>query len=230
MSEQQDAGRVTAHAVLSQLFAGGVSQVGDGGHLTGMRKRAVVGPVAVSAEGVRGDDIVDRRFHGGPERALNVFAQEYYAHLKQVFPQPDEPWLPGGFGENLSTVGLLDHELRLGDTFRVGTVVIQLSQPRSPCWKLNARFGVPQLSRHVQDQRMTGWYARVLEPGLMEAGDSIELLDRDESAPTLAGFWDLVLARDPDPDRLAALAGLDALAAEWQEKLAKRAQYLKRKA
>ncbi|MDO4904630.1 MAG: MOSC domain-containing protein [Lautropia sp.] len=217
-------------AVLHTLFAGGLTVLGDTGNLSGIRKHRIPDAVEIGIEGVMGDDIFDRRFHGGPDRALNIFAQEVYAHLQAVFPAPEEPWQAGGFGENFSTLGLLDAEVRIGDVYRTGGVIWQVSQPRSPCWKLNARFGIDRLSRHVQEERLTGWYARVLQPGRVQAGEPIELLERDRDACTIAGFWNLIMSRSPDPDQLEALGRSKPLAGEWQTKLQKRAQWLRRQA
>ena len=147
------------------VFAGGLTVIGETGHLTGMCKRRQVGAVAVGIEGLAGDQIADLRFHGGPDKAVHLYAVEHYAQLCETFPAPDEAFGCGSFGENLSLQGLPDDEVCIGDVYTVGSVVLQLSQPRSPCWKLNARFGVPTLSRYIQDERMTGWYARVMEPG-----------------------------------------------------------------
>lgn len=214
---------------LAGLFAGGLSVVGDAGNLSGIRKRPVAGLIGVGLDGLQGDEIFDRRFHGSPDQAICQFSAEYYAALQAHFAKADEPWQPGGFGENFSTTGLLDGQVCIGDIYRSGTVVWQVSQPRSPCWKLNARFGVVRLSRHVQDQRMTGWYARVLQPGQVEAGAPVELLERGAGGWSIVAFWDAVLTRQPDPAQLQALASLPALAREWQQKLAKRAAWLQQR-
>ena len=133
----------------------------------------------------------------------------------------------GSFGENLSLQGLPDDEVCIGDVYTVGSVVLQLSQPRSPCWKLNARFGVPTLSRYIQDERMTGWYARVMEPGVVAEGDVLALAERQSDACTVAEFWDRVLGREPDVDALQALAESAGLAVDWRRRLMQRVQWLR---
>lgn len=114
--------------------------------------------------------------------------------------------------------------------YTVGSVVLQLSQPRSPCWKLNARFGVPTLSRYIQDERMTGWYARVMEPGVVAEGDVLALAERQSDACTVAEFWDRVLGREPDVDALQALVESAGLAADWRRRLTQRVEWLRGRA
>lgn len=212
------------------LFAGGISPVGPAGYLSGIRKRRLDGPAEVTTEGVVGDEIFDRSVHGGPDRAMNVFASEYYEQLKASFPEPEEPWQPGGFGENLSISGLLDHEVRVGDVYRLGEVLVQVTQPRAPCAKLNGRFGLNQLARHVQQNRMTGWYVRVLKTGRLAAGEPMVLVSRGDEAYTLDRFWDLVLNHEsPDRVALARLAAYEPLSQEWKDKLTQRVDRLRAK-
>jgi MOSC domain-containing protein YiiM len=211
------------------LFAGGVSMIGDGGHQSGIRKRRIQGRAEITFAGVRGDEIVDRRFHGGPDRALNWFPQEHYATLREQFHLPDEPLEAGGFGENISSLGLTDDSACIGDVYAVGGAVLQISQPRSPCWKLSARFGIDRFSVAVQAQRRTGWYLRVLQEGMVAEGDDIYLVRRDGHACAIAAFWDIVLAEQPDIERLAELARIDALALDWRRKLAMRVDWLRDK-
>ena len=212
------------------VFAGGLTVIGETGHLTGMCKRRQVGAVAVGIEGLAGDQIADLRFHGGPDKAVHLYAVEHYAQLCETFPAPDEAFGCGSFGENLSLQGLPDDEVCIGDVYTVGSVVLQLSQPRSPCWKLNARFGVPTLSRYIQDERMTGWYARVMEPGVVAEGDVLALAERQSDACTVAEFWDRVLGREPDVDALQALVESAGLAADWRRRLTQRVEWLRGRA
>lgn len=209
------------------VFAGGLTVVGETGHLTGMCKKRRHGPVQVGSDGLADDQIADLRFHGGPDKAVHLYPIEHYAQLRAVFSAPDEPFGSGAFGENLSLAGLLDGEVCIGDVYTVGSVALQLTQPRSPCWKLNARFGVRELSRRIQDARMTGWYARVLQPGAVAEEDVLRLMDRRPGACSVAEFWDRVLDRRPDIDRLEALAQTEGLAADWRRRLTQRVQWLR---
>ncbi|MCD6672278.1 MAG: MOSC domain-containing protein [Burkholderiaceae bacterium] len=176
------------------------------GFVTGIDKQERLGPVAAGPEGLDGDEQGDRRVHGGPDKAVHLYPREHY-----------EPWIielgalpvlgaPGAFGENLSTAGLLENDVCLGDTVRVGGVVLQVSQSRQPCWRLNHRFGVADMARRVQERSRPGWYCRVLQPGELRAGDSIELLERPHPEWPLERLMRLLYRSDPtDPDLVLAL-------------------------
>jgi len=141
-------------------------------------KHERVGPVRVGLEGLDGDEQGDRRAHGGPDKAVHLYSHEHYAHWIDELGALPVLGAPGAFGENLHVEGLLEGDVCLADTMRVGSAVLQGSQARQPCWKLNHRCGVPDMARRVQEQARTGWYCRVLTPGEMQAGDSIELVER----------------------------------------------------
>ena len=130
----------------------------------------------------------------------------------------------GFLGENISTHGLDEYALCIGDVLRIGEARVQVSQPRSPCWKIDLRLKVDGASRFVEAAGITGWYYRGLQPGLTAAGDTIELLERPNPWLTLAEYWDAVTAHRPDAellDRIAAAPGLAAdKAKRWRERAA----------
>ncbi|ACM00091.1 Pyridoxal kinase [Cereibacter sphaeroides KD131] len=159
--------------------------------LSGIGKTPVAGPLTLGREGFEGDEQADRRVHGGPEKAVHHYPSDHYESWRAELGDLPAILAPGGFGENLSTAGLTEAEVAVGDTFRLGGALIQVSQGRQPCWKLNHRFGVPDMARRVQLTGRTGWYYRVLEPGTVAPGDRLELIDR----------------RAPELDPATALAG-----------------------
>ena len=166
------------------LYIGKISVLGPEGQLSGIFKRPV-GTVNVSADGFEGDHQADRRVHGGPEKAIHHYAAENYALLAASFPEIAQALVPGQIGENVSTQGWTEDDVHLGDVFRIGAARVQVSQPRSPCWKINHRFDVEGLSKLIAEAGMTGWYYRVLTPGSIAVGDPFELLDRDTDAVSL---------------------------------------------
>lgn len=208
------------------LFAGGISVIGDGGHRSGLRKQRREGAVWADGQGMAGDEIVDLRSHGGPDRALSLFAFEHYADLQKMFPEAAEPLIAGSMGENIVCQGGRDQDFFIGDIYRAGDVVFQISQPRSPCWKLNQRFGIPHLSKILQEQHRAGCYARVLTAGFMSAGQAIMLQSRPAHSCSIAAFWEQVLCRRPDPAVLSALANTAGLAEEWRVRLTDRISWL----
>jgi MOSC domain-containing protein YiiM len=155
----------------------------DGQILTAFARRATSGPVALGAEGLAGDEVADKVNHGGPDKAVCAYPAEHYPYWAERL---DRELPEAAFGENFTTEGLLEHQLRIGDAFRVGGALVQVSQPRSPCYKIAARHGIKQLTAWVQQTGRTGYYFRVLEPGHVEAGAELELVDRPPHGVTVA--------------------------------------------
>ncbi len=126
------------------------------------------------------------------------------------------------FGENITSAGVAEEDTLIGDVWRIGTALVQVAQPRSPCFKVAARLAIPDLVMRARRTRFTGLHLRVLEPGELAAGDAIELVERAAHGITVA---DAVAARfDPAPDQalVAAVLGLPELAEQWREKTAPR--------
>ena len=145
-------------------------------------KQPLAGAGVVRADGLVGDEQADRKNHGGPGKALLVYACEHYA-------EPSSPAfrLPvGSLGENLSTRGLVETDVRIGDVFSLGETLLQVSQPRRPCFKMAARHGIRQLPVQMQDAGHTGYYLRVLGPGQVIAGQTMTLQRRAAHEVTVA--------------------------------------------
>jgi MOSC domain-containing protein YiiM len=213
--------------VVAGLFAGGIGTLPPEGHRTGIFKRPLAGPVRLGAEGLEGDVQADRRVHGGPEKALHHYAAESYAVLAEVFPRLRADLVPGSLGENLTTCGWTEDTVCVGDVFALGACRVQVSQPRSPCWKINHKFDEPGLSQAVAQRGVTGWYYRVLEGGLLAAGDRFELLERAPAAVSLRRLWQAHLAHRPDPAELDLLRRAAGLAQGWVRKLSERLDWLR---
>ncbi|MDE2405627.1 MAG: MOSC domain-containing protein [Sphingomonadales bacterium] len=181
-------------------------------------KRAVDRPVAVTPLGLAGDEQADRVHHGGRDKAIHHYPFDHYAHWRARLG--DHPLLsaPGGFGENLSSTGLADAEACLGDRFRLGTALVEISHGRKPCWKLGHRFARPELTALVVETGRAGWYYRVLEPGTVGPGDRLDLLDRPLPQWTVARLFDLLVGggHRRDPAALRELAAMPVLADAWR--------------
>lgn len=176
---------------------------------TGIGKAPVAGPVAVQAENLAGDGQADLRVHGGPNKAVYAYAHEHYAYWQT---QPlREPLAPGAFGENLTTEGLLESQVRLGDSFRVGTAVLMAVQPRMPCFKLNVRFADATMLARFQAAGRNGIYFRVLAPGVLQAGDAITLLEPSKHAVTIQDAVDAFNVPPQAPEPLRALLAVPFL-------------------
>ncbi|WP_428647518.1 MOSC domain-containing protein [Roseibium sp.] len=214
---------MTATATILDLFLGQPEHRWEGKAPSAIRKVRVDGPVEMTETGLAGDTQADLTVHGGPEKALHIYPSEHYAHWREAFPEKADLYAPGGFGENLSTEGFTEEDLCIGDVFSAGTARLQISQGRQPCWKLNLHTDNPVQAASFQKTGRTGWYFRVLEPGRMEAGDKISVIDRPCPDWNLR---DVILARfNPrlDADTARALADLEELAEPWRTSFAKKA-------
>ncbi len=209
------------------LYAGGVSPLPPENQPTGIFKRACTAPLWLGREGLAGDAQADRRVHGGPEKALHQYPFAHYALLAQAFPAAAALLVRGSIGENLSVDGWDEGGIAIGDVFRLGDAVIQVSQPRSPCWKIERRYGVDGMMRHIDAQGLTGWYYRVLEEGEVAPGCAFERIERPAPAATLRRLWQLRQADHADHAELEALAATPGLTASWIDKLRSRARCLR---
>jgi len=202
---------MTTETVIQQLRTGGLQPLDVAGTLTGIFKQEVE-TAFVAEAGLERDEHGDQRHHGGPEKALHLFAADHYARLRELLPAPArERCKPGAFGENLVTEGLTEADVFIGDTFRLGGAIVQVSQPRQPCWRLNARFGIPDMSRRFQNTLRTGWYYRVLKPGQIHRGDKLILEQRPHPDWPLSRVLSVLYETTLDQDALAGMAAVEAL-------------------
>lgn len=182
---------------------------------TGIFKAPATGPVAVLADQLAGDGQADKRVHGGPAKAVYAYDLAHYAFWQANLPAT--ALTPGIFGENLTTSGLPDHEVCLGDTFAVGTAVLVARQPRLPCVKLGIRFDDERMVRWFQEARRSGIYFGVRQPGQVQAGDTFVLLERAAHGLTIQAIADQYYRPDKQADQLAALLAQPLLPAFFRE-------------
>lgn len=210
------------------LFIGGIRPLPESGRPTGIYKLPVSAPVSLGPEGFIGDQQADRRVHGGPEKAVHLYPAAHYRRLAERFPKAAEYLAPGSMGENLSTADLLEADVRLGDIWRLGSARLQVCQPRNPCWKIDERFTSEGMAAFIAEQRLTGWYWRVLTPGRVTPGDELLLEDSPPDNPTLAEAMLLWQTHRPELAELERLARVDALADNWRQKILQRLDWLRR--
>lgn len=204
-------------AIVTGLHVGRAAPFGPKGEPSAIDKQPVRQPLRLDVHGLAGDEQADLRHHGGPEKALHHYAAEHYAAWQcEHLPVPAARFAPGAFGENLSATGLTEHDVCVGDTFRLGGALVQVSQARQPCWKLNLRFGLEDMARRVQASGRTGWYYRVLEAGEIAPGEPLRLVARphpDWPLARLLHHWYVDRLNRP---ALAAIAALEALSPSWR--------------
>lgn len=218
---------LNAAVAIDGLFAGQVALLKGDSRSSAIAKTAVSGRRLLTVDGLAGDAQADRRVHGGPGKALHHYPAEHYARLAAVFPGAQH-LLPGGLGENISTHGMTENDVCIGDVFAVGGARIQVSQPRTPCWKIDTRCACEGVAAYVGEHGLAGWYYRVLDAGEIAAEDRLQHIERAADPVSLAEFWRVIGATRPSIDALARLAGASGLEAQWVTKLAQRAEWLRR--
>lgn len=190
---------------------------GDRYWRTGFWKEPVAGPVAITRSGVQGDERADTKMHGGPDNAVLAYPAEHYPGWERELGRP----LPsGGFGENLTVTGQTETIVFIGDIYRAGTALLQVSQPRQPCWKMARRWEVRDLAARSEATGRTGWYLRVLEEGHVAPGDQIRLVERAQSEWSVARALQLLRGQAADAAAMRALAMCKLLATNQRIMLA----------
>jgi MOSC domain-containing protein YiiM len=207
---------------LEGLFAGTVADRWEGRPPSAIAKTAFAGSAEIGFEGLGVDAQADRAVHGGTEKALHHYAADHYADWIAEGYLPDGT-VPAAFGENLSTVGVTEAQVCIGDVFRLGTARVQICQGRQPCWKLNAHRGRDDMAAAFQKTGRTGWYYRVLDPGRVAVGDAFVLLERPCPRWTVLEVTRARLTRRIGPAEAAELAALPELADGWRQAFAKMA-------
>lgn len=202
---------------LGALMTGPVRPLGPRAVPSGIAKLPVSVPVELTATGFAGDAQGDTRRHGGTEKAVHHYPFEHYRAWVQEIGHRDLFDRPGTFGENLSTLGLTEENVAIGDVFELGAAVLEVSQGRQPCWKLNERFGLAAMARLVQASGRTGWYYRVLRPGTVDPGDALRLVHRADPAWTVARIRRVFYVDPLNRVELERLSALDKLASGWRE-------------
>ncbi len=191
---------------------------------TGIYKTPVEGPRMVRATNIDGDGQADLTVHGGPHKAVYGFPSEHYAVYAESLGH--EPYGYGQFGENLTTVGMLETEVRIGDRYRMGEAVLEVSQPRAPCFKFAIKMGTPSAIRLYLQSAMTGFYFRVIEEGMLAAGDAIERVFENHDASTVDDVHRLFFLDKDNVEGLKRASHCATLQAGWTKAFAARLEKL----
>ena len=181
---------------------------------TGIYKEPLPGSVNVRTLNLEGDGQADLSVHGGRSKAVYVYPSEHYEFWRGELPDMALPW--GMFGENLSTAGLLEEEVRIGDEFRIGTTRVRATEPRRPCYKLGIRFGRPDIVKRFLQSERSGFYVAVAQEGRVQAGDAIEYVTRASHGVTVADIVRLYTADRGNIDLLRRVVALEALDDSWR--------------
>ena len=212
------------------LYIGGIRPLPQSGRPTGIYKQPASGPLELGPEGFVGDQQADRRVHGGPDKAVHLYPARHYARLAERFPEAAALLVAGSNGENISTPDLDENDVCLGDIWRLGSARLQLCQPRNPCWKIDERYGCDGMAQFIAEHRLTGWYWRVVTPGVVNPGDTLSLEQRDPTACTLAEAMLLWQTHRPAMADLEKLAASPGMAENWKQKILTRIDWLRKNA
>lgn len=181
---------------------------------TSIFKSAVADRRYVSFLNIEGDRQSDLRYHGGVDKAIYAYDASYYEHWKKHLDRTD--WSAGLFGENLTTQGLPDENVKIGNIYKIGTTTLQAIQPRFPCFRINIRFGLPDMIAHFYEQRRHGTYFRVLEEGHLQAGDAIELIESSPFDITIQDVTECFITKGKNKEKLAKILQISYLQASLQ--------------
>ena len=202
-----------APRVALAVLIGKVAPFASGGRNSAIAKQPVQSAM-VTLDGIVGDEHGSPDKHGGPEKVVHHYPVEHYRHWRAQGVASALLDAPGAFGENLTTLGMTEETICVGDVYRVGAdgLLLQVSQVRQPCWKLNVRFDVPLMSANVQRACRTGWHYRALHPGSLTVGDELVLIERPHPDWTLARLADRLYVNTLDRAALEEIAQLEFLA------------------
>lgn len=191
------------------------------GMRTAIEKYATEELLFLDFTGLSGDACAEKHFHGGVERALHHYPAEHYQYWQQEYGS-HYAFQAAGMGENISTLGMDEHNVYLGDRYQWGDAIIEVSQPRSPCYKLNQRWDIANFADEMQATTRCGWLYRVLQTGLVGVHQPLKLLERPDNAMTLFDVCAYFFGDPLNPEGLAQLAEQKKLSKSWRDKVAQR--------
>ena len=181
---------------------------------TGIFKKPVNGPVMMRMLNLDGDGQADLTVHGGASKAVYAYPSEHYDYWRTELPGIDLPW--GMFGENLTTEGLLEEVVYIGDKFRIGEAEVIVTEPRMPCYKLGIKFGRADIIKRFLASRRTGFYFAVVREGMVGAGDAVELIGREQHEISVADITRLYAFEKDDLKGLRRAIEVEALPENWK--------------
>lgn len=204
------------------LYIGAIKDRWEGKPPSAIGKKPVTGPLEMDFNGFLDDEQADKKVHGGYEKAIHHYASEHMEYWKTQFPEKTEVFKSGCFGENISSTGVTEDNLHLGDILQIGLAKVQVCQGRQPCWKLSAHIDEPQLAPSFQKTGRTGWYYRIIEAGSVSVGDDILLVESPHDDWPLSRLIKERFNPRMEPEIAEKLAGNQVLSEAWRKTFIKR--------
>ena len=207
---------------IDAVLIGRIAQLTGRGDFSAIGKSAVSGPCNVGFLGLEGDSQADLKVHGGRDKAIHHYPCDHYSWWREQLPEQQLLKAAGAFGENISTRGLTEDDVCIGDRFRLGTALVEICQGRQPCWKQAHRLSDKRVVALMVKSGRSGWYYRVIEEGSVAAGETLRPVERLHPEWTVARVTGAIVAGiGRDPASMRELAGLPQLAEGWRARAAR---------
>ncbi len=184
---------------------------------TGIYKKPTDVPIYLGKEDVRGDEVSDRRVHGGEFKACYLFSANQYPYWRDLYPNLD--WTYGMLGENLTIEDLDEKQLFIGDIYKLGKALVQITQPREPCFKFAHKFGSEDVLQQFINHGHSGTYVRVLEEGEVKTGDNFELVESGRDSISIFQFFELLYSEDKNKNHISLILNNEALPQRVRKRL-----------
>lgn len=185
--------------------------------ITGIYKMPTTQPIYLGKQDVKNDEVTDRKHHGGEFKACYLFSENHYKYWKNLYPHLDWGW--GMFGENITVNGLDETQINIGDIYKVGEALIEITQPREPCFKFGIKFGSQLALKQFIEHGFSGTYIRILEEGFVKIGDTFQLVKKAKNSITTHQFFDLLFSKEKNQEYIKLAIKLNALPQKKRDKL-----------
>ena len=184
---------------------------------TGIYKTPTNAPIYLGKDDVKGDVVSDRKVHGGEFKACYLFSLDHYEYWKNLYPNLE--WTYGMFGENLTVKDLDEKQLFIGDIYKLGNALVQITQPREPCFKFAYKFGSNTILKQFIDHGYSGTYVRILEEGDVKTGDDFTLVESKKDSVSIYDFFKLLYAKEKNENHINLTLNNVALPQNLRERL-----------
>lgn len=184
---------------------------------TGIHKKPTTQAIYLEKENVKGDEVTNRRVHGGEFKACYLFSADYYPHWENLYPDLD--WHYGMLGENLTVEGLDETKIHIGDIYKVGDALIEITQPREPCTTFAAKMGTLDIMEQFIIHGRPGTYTRVLQKGYVNVGDNFEVAEKTKNSISIADFFKLIFDKEKNQEHLKLIVNNEAIPEKKRKEL-----------
>ena len=184
---------------------------------TGIYKTPTSVPIFLGKEAVQGDEVSDRKVHGGMFKACYLFSANHYPYWKDRYPNLE--WTYGMLGENLTVEGLDEKQLYIGDIYKVGDAIIQITQPREPCYKFALKFKSQTILEEFIAHGYPGTYVSVMKEGTVSSGDTFELMESAKDSISVYDFFQLLYAENKNANHIKSIMKNEALPLRKRKRL-----------